>query len=101
MAGRQWYLDGGWVAMFIIGGLIIPPQLKGWGYALERDHGDVRGFHFRWKWKPVSWSWGIGGYGVNSLTNSGHRFGSLGGGGGSILGREGDGGKCLRLTNTN
>ena len=78
MAGRQWYLDGGWVAMFIIGGLIdCTPQLRGWGYALERD---VRGFHFRWKWKPVSWSWGIGGYGVNSLTNSGHRFGSLGGG---------------------
>ena len=54
-----------------------PPQLRGWGYALDRD---VRGFHFRWKWKPVRWSWGIGGYGVNSLTNPVDRFWSLGGG---------------------
>ena len=72
-----------------------PPQLRGWGYALERD---VRGFHFRWKWKPVRWSWGTGGYGVNSLTNSGHRFWSLGGS--IFLGGGGTGGKCLRLTNT-
>ena len=85
MAGRQWHLDGGWVAMFIIGGLIAPHSLGGGGMHLERD---VRGFHFRWKWKPVRWSWGTGGYGVNSLTNSGHRFWSLGG---SIFGGEGDG----------
>ena len=90
MAGRQWHLDGGWVAMFIIGGLIVPRSLvRGWGCALDRD---VCGFHFRWKWKPVRWSWGIGGYGVNSLTNPVHRFWSFGGGG--------TGGKCLRMTNT-
>ena len=76
MAGRQWHWDGGWVAMFIIGGLIVPRSLGGGGMHLERD---VRGFRFRWKWKPVRRSWGIGGYGVNSLTNSGHRFWSLGG----------------------
>ena len=76
---------GVWVAMFLIGGLIVPRSLGGGGMHLERD---VRGFHFRWKWKPVRWSWGTGGYGVNSLTNSGHRFWSLGG---SIFGGEGDG----------
>ena len=31
MSGRQWYLDGGWVAMFIIGGLIVPRSLGGGG----------------------------------------------------------------------
>ena len=62
-----------------------PPQLRGWGYALDLERG-LRGFHFRWKWKHVRWSWG--GYGVNSLTNPGHRFWSLGG---SIFGGEGDG----------
>ena len=29
MAGRQWHLGGGWVAMFIIGGLIVPRSLGG------------------------------------------------------------------------
>ena len=31
MAGRQWHVDGGWVAMFIIGGLIVPRSLGGGG----------------------------------------------------------------------
>ena len=72
MAGRQWHLGGGWVAMFIICGLIVPRR----GYALDRD---VRGFHFGWRWKLVRWSWGNGGYGVNSRTNPVLRFWSLGG----------------------
>ena len=31
MAGRQWHLGGGWVAMFIIGGLMVPRSLGGVG----------------------------------------------------------------------
>ena len=82
--------------MFIIGGLIVP-QLRGWGYAFERD---VRGFHFRWKWKPVRWSWGIGGMELISLLTQVIGFGVLGGGGNFFLGGKRTGGKCLMLTNT-
>ena len=77
---------GGWVAMFIICGLIVPRSFNsGLGYELDRD---VRGFHFGWKWNLVRWSWGIGGYGVNSLINQVHRFWSWGDQFGG-MGREG------------
>ena len=69
-----------------------PPQLRGWGYALDRD---VRGFHFGWKWKFVKMV--MGDWAVWSLfPNSVHGFFL---GGGSIWG-DGTTGKCLRMTNT-
>ena len=71
-----------------------PPQLRGWGYALERD---VRGFHFRWKWKPVRWSWGTGGMELIPLLTQVIGFGVWGD---QFFGGKGTGGKCLRLTNT-
>ena len=69
-----------------------PPQVKRWGYALDRG---VLCFHFGGKWKPVRWSWGIGGMELIPILTQFNRFWSLGG---SIWG--GTGGKGPRKTNT-
>ena len=90
-------LGWGCVALFIIGGMIVPPQLSGWGYALDRDVG-LLGFHFGGKWKLVRWSWGIGGMELIPLLTQFNRLWSWGGG--VNLGGEGTGGKCPRKTNT-
>ena len=66
-----------------------PPQLRGWGYTLDRD---VLGFHFGCKWKLVRWSWGIGGMELIPLLTQFIVFGvwgdQFGGGDGRELSQE-------------